>query len=100
LGRVRKWGPYQLALEKAKIRHFLTERQIEILQLSVFEELTAPEIADRLSISLATVRFHMSTIRDEYERTEDECRPTWTVTIIRYIKELDCWDGNKIKRII
>jgi NarL family two-component system response regulator LiaR len=54
----------QTAAQAPKIGHDLTEREKEVLALLV-EGLTNHQIADRLVISPATVKFHVSSIRSK-----------------------------------
>jgi NarL family two-component system response regulator LiaR len=54
----------ELRLRRAGTREFLTERELEVLKL-MMEDLSAPEIGERLEIGTATVKTHQSHI---YER--------------------------------
>lgn len=64
------------------IRHWLPVRQLEILNLAVEDELYPKQIADKLCISLSTVRGHVLEIKESYKTT------SWTIAVIRYMKEL------------
>ena len=65
-----------------RIRHKLTERQTEILDLIVGYELTSQDIANRLCISMKTVRLHEAEIRRAYNTSSTQ------IAVIRYLKEL------------
>ena len=52
---------HELRLRRAGTREFLTERELEVLKL-MMEDLSAPEIGERLEIGTATVKTHQSKI--------------------------------------
>lgn len=66
-------------------RHLLTERQLEILNFVVYNELSPKQIAEKLKLSVRTIRFHIEAINSVYDEN------SFAITVVRYMKELDEW---------
>jgi DNA-binding CsgD family transcriptional regulator len=64
------------------IRHILTNQQLVVLDLLVIDELLPDEVANKLSISPRTVRFHIERINEAYGTTSMQ------LSVIKYCKEL------------
>ena len=73
------------------IRHLLSDRELDVLNLIVFEELDVAEIGDRLFITVRTVRLYLELIREKYGTTST------SLAVIRYMKELDQWEQPPTK---
>lgn len=63
------------------IKHFLTIRETELMDLLVIEELSPHQVAERWCISKTTVRFHITNVLERYHTN------SITVACIRYLKE-------------
>ena len=67
--------------KKPVIRFLLSNREIEILNLMIYDDMSPDQVSKKLSISPGTVNWHLENIRGRYEV------PTTIQAIVLYIKE-------------
>ncbi len=79
----------------------LPERVRTVIELHYFEGLSVAEIADKMRISVGTVKWHLSDgrkrLRGELMATNEEYTDTLTERVIKKVEELKLWSSKNDK---
>lgn len=79
----------------------LPPRVREVVRLHYFEELSVAEIAERMSISVGTVKWQLhdgrKRLRKELSAMNEKPDDTLTVRVMKKVEEIKLWDSKKNK---